>query len=361
MTSTINTPISAQPATLTPSVVHGNWAGASCQAWPAPYRAREPSTPPIATTTTTGPWPAEGRGSGPVSGSTGCCSSIGCRGWSATAPPGSAADGGDVELQADLLRDQHATGLQGGVEVHAPVLAVDGGLALEACPLVAVGVGGHAGVLEVHGHRVGDALDGEVAGEPVVLRVHALNVRRDEADLRVSGGVEEVVGAQVPVALLVAGVDAAHLGGQVDVRVGRVVQVQMSDTREVVERAADLGHHRVPRSEADAAVRGVDGPGAGQGVGGGGSHLDSLVAVDVSTILGRSVTCQLRSWHTCSHDRAPLVGRARAARLAWADHHVDPAVRGAGPADGRGVRAVHVRLRSPGGPHRRVRGPGAGL
>jgi hypothetical protein len=45
---------------------------------------------------------------------------------------------GDVELQLDLLTDQDAAALDGDVPAQAPVLAVDGGLALEArrgcCP-----------------------------------------------------------------------------------------------------------------------------------------------------------------------------------------------------------------------------------
>src|SRR3546814_7848281 len=34
------------------------------------------------------------------------------------------ADGGDLELEGDLLADEHAAGFQGGVPVDAPVLAV---------------------------------------------------------------------------------------------------------------------------------------------------------------------------------------------------------------------------------------------
>src|SRR5690606_3252188 len=59
------------------------------------------------------------------------------------------ADHRQVDLEGDLLADEHPTGLQGGVPVHAPVLAVDGGAALEAHPLVAERVDGVAGVGEV--------------------------------------------------------------------------------------------------------------------------------------------------------------------------------------------------------------------
>src|SRR5262249_13191452 len=72
---------------------------------------------------------------------------------------GRALDRRDVELELDLVRDEHATGLEGGVEAHAPVRPGDGGAALEADPDVAVGVAGRAGLLELEGHGLGDALD----------------------------------------------------------------------------------------------------------------------------------------------------------------------------------------------------------
>src|SRR5689334_447608 len=53
-------------------------------------------------------------------------------------------DGGDVELELDLVRHQEATGLEGGVPGQAPVLAGDGGVALEADPEVAERVAGGA-------------------------------------------------------------------------------------------------------------------------------------------------------------------------------------------------------------------------
>src|ERR1700712_4410015 len=101
----------------------------------------------------------------------------------------SATNGGDLELQGDLLRDQHTAGLQGGVEVDAPVLAVDRGAALEAGALVAPRVHGQAGELEVDADRLGDALDGEVAAEAVVLLVQTLGGGGGELDLRERRGV----------------------------------------------------------------------------------------------------------------------------------------------------------------------------
>ena len=202
---------------------------------------------------------------------------------------GPAGDGGAVSWRrvrmadtsnsrVDLLADEHAAGFEGGVPVDAPVLAVDGGLALEPDALVAVGVDGGAGVLEVDGHGLGDALDGEVAGDPVVLGVDLLDRGGGEGDLRVGLHVEEVVALEVAVAVGVAGVDAGGLDGQLQVRVGRVLGVEVAGAVELVERAADLGDHGVAGDEADPAVGRVDGVGAGQGGGGGGgAHGDALL------------------------------------------------------------------------------------
>jgi hypothetical protein len=67
------------------------------------------------------------------------------------------------------------------------------------------------GVGEVHGDRPSDALDGEVAGDGVPVVGERLDGGRDEPDLCKRRRVEEVVGAQVLVALGVARVDARHV------------------------------------------------------------------------------------------------------------------------------------------------------
>jgi hypothetical protein len=82
----------------------------------------------------------------------------------------------------------------------------------------------------------------------------------------------------VAVTLLVAGVNAVDLDADLDARLARVGAVDDSSSVEVVERAADLGDHRMPSDEADAGVAGVEGVRAGQGgeVGDGGGHESSF-------------------------------------------------------------------------------------
>src|SRR3954453_20598362 len=84
---------------------------------------------------------------------------------------GSLGDGGDVELELDLVRHQEAAGLQRGVPGQAPLLAGDGGVTLEADPDVAERVAGGAGGLELDADRLGDAADGQVAGHGPVVAV----------------------------------------------------------------------------------------------------------------------------------------------------------------------------------------------
>src|SRR4051794_2058138 len=91
-------------------------------------------------------------------------------------------DGGDLELEDDLLADEDAAGLEGGVPADAPVLAVDRHVALEAHAAVAPRVDGGSGVLEVEGDRLGDALDAQIAGDPEGLGVGLLEGGADEPD-----------------------------------------------------------------------------------------------------------------------------------------------------------------------------------
>src|SRR5688500_14942002 len=106
------------------------------------------------------------------------------------------ADRRDVELELDLVGDEDAAGLERGVPGEAPVLAVDGDLALEAHAGVAERVDGRAGLLELDGDRLRHVLDGEVAGD-VPAVTGALDLGRGEGDRRELLGVEEVGGREV--------------------------------------------------------------------------------------------------------------------------------------------------------------------
>src|SRR5215212_4537502 len=123
-------------------------------------------------------------------------------------------DRGDLELEDDLVADEDAAGLERGVPGDAVVLAADRDRALEADALVAERV--LSGALELEGHRdpVRHVLDGQVAGDLEGGLVDLADVGGDEGDLRVLLEGEEVVGAQVLVALGVAGVDARRVDGQ---------------------------------------------------------------------------------------------------------------------------------------------------
>ncbi len=114
-----------------------------------------------------------------------------------------------------------------------------------------------------------------LAGEDELVVVLGLDRGGPEGHLRVALVLEEVAGEQVAVPLLVAGVDARHPDLGLGAAVRRVRAVDVDRAVELVERAADLGHHRVAGDEADGRVRRVEGvvPGQGRVVG---SHDDLL-------------------------------------------------------------------------------------
>src|SRR5690606_15643426 len=186
-----------------------------------------------------------------------------CRVFTAE-PRSGRLDGRHLELERHLLADEHTTGLQRRVPLDVEVLAVDRDRAFEAHPDVAERVGRHAFIGEVDADRLGDVLDGQVTGEPVGRLVQLLDAGGDEGDLRILLDVQEVVGAQVFVTLLVARVDAGGLDAYRRRGLRRVLTVEIQVAFEVVEATTNLGDHRVPGDEPDPRVRGVEGVVAGQ-------------------------------------------------------------------------------------------------
>src|SRR3954454_12621161 len=71
----------------------------------------------------------------------------------------------DVEVELDLLGDEHAAAVEGHVPLEAPVLAVDLALGGETGAGAAPRVAADAVELQLQLDGPGDALDGEVAVE----------------------------------------------------------------------------------------------------------------------------------------------------------------------------------------------------
>src|SRR4051794_7327160 len=191
-------------------------------------------------------------------------------------------DGLHGDQEVDLVADQEASTVHRDVEVDAPLLAGDGRGALEAGAGAAPRVGLDAEELDVQGDRLGDALDGEVTGHEEPLAA-VLDDGAGEGHRAIVLHVEEVAGAQVRVAVLVAGVDRVEVdgGGRDGVLAGDDLAL------ELLEEATDLAH-QVAGGEADLRVAGVDAPGAGRDVG-------ALQYVDAHAIL-QGVSC----WFNCS-------------------------------------------------------------
>src|SRR6195952_4384977 len=183
------------------------------------------------------------------------------------------------EVDVHLVADEDPAAVERDVEVHAEVLAVDDAVGLEAETLAAPRVLADAQELDLELDGLGDALEGEVADDG-----GAVEGGRGEAHLAELLHVEEVSGAQVAVALLVAGVDRVQVHGRVGAGVlerltGRELALELS------ELSGDLAH-QVANREPDLGVAGVDGPGAGGDVGTEGSLSGDRHAVSVLTLHG---------------------------------------------------------------------------
>src|SRR5699024_1670830 len=160
----------------------------------------------------------------------------------------------------DLVGDQHAAGLEGGVPGEPELLAGDRGLAGEARTVDAEGVGGRALVAEVELDRPGDVADGEIADEGV-----ACDLGGDEADLREVLRIEEVAAAQVVVAVLVGGADRPGPQAAAEGEVPAAL-AHLEDALDLVELAAGAGDAGVTHRERRRGVSGIEGPGAGSEV-----------------------------------------------------------------------------------------------
>src|ERR1700760_287073 len=168
----------------------------------------------------------------------------------------------DLEVQVDLVADHGAVGAgDDAVEVDAEVLAADLALGREAGPRAAVSVRAEAVDLQAEGDRTGDFLDGEVAVDEVLaaLLAHAGGL---EGDVGVLLDVQEVLAADVVVAVALAGGDRGGVDGGVHARLERG-RAGDKGALNLLELAADLADHHVPDAEADLGVDRVDRPGAG--------------------------------------------------------------------------------------------------
>jgi hypothetical protein len=88
---------------------------------------------------------------------------------------GDVLDQGELELERDLVADEHATGIELRIPGHAPVLAVDAARALEAGAQVAERVGLDADELERDRHGLRHVTDRQITGDDIGAFVHLVD------------------------------------------------------------------------------------------------------------------------------------------------------------------------------------------
>src|SRR4051812_20965777 len=177
-------------------------------------------------------------------------------------------------LMWTVFTHQDAARLQGRIPVQAEVLAIDLSSRGKADARVPPRVfAGGAGAIHSEGHRLGDAVQGEVAGDAVFGIALAL----DLGGLKRHGGVflrfEEVGALQVAVPLRIRCVQTGDVDAGLDARAGGVRGVFQQRSAEAGKGSLHVGDHHVLHLELGCRVGGVEFPGDDGGGGGGGcSH-----------------------------------------------------------------------------------------
>ena len=113
---------------------------------------------------------------------TGSGSGVGASSWAVVSADSAGAsprrdvlDEGELELERELVADEHATGIELRIPRHAPVLAIDAAGALETGTQVAERVGVDADELERDRHGLRHVTDRQITGDDVGALVHLVD------------------------------------------------------------------------------------------------------------------------------------------------------------------------------------------
>jgi len=176
----------------------------------------------------------------------------------------------DIESDSYDVADHFvAAGEVVGHVDHAKILTIDfsggGGAAAGAHDLDDFGGAG-----DVEGYFFADAVEGEVTGHFCGAFAGADNFGGLECDGGVFGYVEEVIAFEVVVAVLYAGVQGVGVDACGDCGFGDVLVIEIDCAGNFCEFALDVRDAQVADGKLGVAVGGVQLPGGGLGVGGGG-------------------------------------------------------------------------------------------
>jgi hypothetical protein len=165
----------------------------------------------------------------------------------------------DVDGDVDVLTDHKAARVEGHVEGHTKIFAVDASLSLGAAAHVPPGIFRFLRqFFHVESYLFGDAVDGQIAGDAEAVTAAGGHPLRLEANARELFDVEKIGALEVRIALLVAGADAGDLDRGFDGRGGRVRGVEVDASAHLVKLALHVGDHHVTYFELRGRVRRVN-------------------------------------------------------------------------------------------------------
>src|ERR1700674_1274036 len=164
----------------------------------------------------------------------------------------------DVDL--DVVADDELA-VQHHVELHAEVLPVDLALGRVADTVTHVGVAELPVLDDVERHRLGGALDGEIACQLVAVLAGRLDLRALECDGRELVDLQEVGRSQVVVPGLVVRPDARGVDARLELRLFGVLHVDLTCRRDLGKVTSNGHHAQVLGRELTLSVVRVELPG----------------------------------------------------------------------------------------------------
>src|SRR5690606_14491980 len=156
-----------------------------------------------------------------------------------------------LDVNADFVADQDATGLKQLVPLQTPVLAVDARLRRQARAVGPPRALGDAAVLNIKLNFARLAPDGQVAIQLGVVVIDQLDTLAAEGEFRVVFNIQKICGAQVRVTLGLKRVDAGCVDGDVDTRLLGLLRVEIDGAGKLLEPATDVADHHMPDLELD--------------------------------------------------------------------------------------------------------------
>src|SRR5579863_655414 len=170
----------------------------------------------------------------------------------------------EIDGDVDIVADDHAAAVNAGVPLHAVVLAIYFGGRADGYAGVAPRIFyGGAGAFDVENRFLGDAVNGQVAGDFQFADGNLFHFFGLESNGGIFFYVKKLVAFEVLVAIGFIGINGFCVDGNVHGGLGDVLIIPDDGSDDALEFATNGGNHQVLYGKACRGVRRIDLPGGG--------------------------------------------------------------------------------------------------